>query len=80
MREVFFDYFAIIYDPREEGKVRHKLMDVMLIAAATALCKCDEWEEVEEWAIAKEEWLKQYFELPNGIPSWYAKRTLQQKS
>ena len=55
MREVFFDYFAIIYDPREEGKVRHKLMDVMLIAAATALCKCDEWEEVEEWAIAKEE-------------------------
>ena len=28
-------------------------------------------EEIEEWAIAKEKWLRQYLELPNGIPSWY---------
>ncbi|MHB1394430.1 MAG: ISAs1 family transposase, partial [Clostridia bacterium] len=27
--------------------------------------------EMEDWAIAKEEWLRQYLELPNGIPSWY---------
>jgi len=46
-------------------------MDVLFIAVAATLCKCDEWEEIEEWAIAKEEWLRQYLELPNGIPSWY---------
>jgi hypothetical protein len=30
-------------------------MDVLFIAVAATLCKCDEWEEIEEWAIAKEE-------------------------
>jgi predicted transposase YbfD/YdcC len=67
----FFDYFTIIFDPRQEGKVRHKLIDVLFIAVAATICGCDEWEEIEEWAIAKEEWLRQYLELPNGIPSWY---------
>ena len=54
----FFDYFTIIFDPREEGKVRHKLIDVLFIAVAATLCKCDEWEEMEEWAKAREEWAK----------------------
>lgn len=67
----FFDYFTIIFDSRQEGKVRHKLIDVLFIAVAATICGCDEWEEIEEWAIAKEEWLRQYLELPNGIPSWY---------
>lgn len=67
----FFDYFTIIFDPRQEGKVRHKLIDVLFIAVAATICGCDEWEEIEEWAIAKEEWLRKYLELPNGIPSWY---------
>jgi len=67
----FFDYFSIIYDPREDGKVRHKLIDILFIVVAATVCRCDEWDEIEEWAIAKEEWLKKYLELPNGIPSWY---------
>ena len=67
----FFDYFMVIYDSRQQGKVRHKLMDILFIVVAATLCNCNEWEEIEEWAKAKEEWLRQYLELPNGIPSWY---------
>jgi len=67
----FFDYFMVIYDSRQQGKVRHKLMDILFIVVAATLCNCNEWEEIEEWAIAKEKWLRQYLELPNGIPSWY---------
>ncbi|MEA4846016.1 MAG: transposase family protein [Clostridiaceae bacterium] len=39
----FFDYFTIIYDPREEGKIRHKLMDILFIAVAATLYRCDEY-------------------------------------
>lgn len=67
----FFDHFMIIYDPRQDGKVRHKLIDVLFIAVAARICYCNEWLDMEDWAIENEEWLRQYLELPNGIPSWY---------
>lgn len=67
----FFDHFMVIFDPRQEGKVRHRLMDVLFIAVAATVCRYDEWLEMEDWAVEKEEWLRQYLELPNGIPSWY---------
>lgn len=67
----FFEYFMPMHDTRQEGKVRHKLIDILFIAVAATICRCDEWEEIEIWAIKNEEWLKQYLELPNGIPTWH---------
>jgi predicted transposase YbfD/YdcC len=67
----FFKHFIIIYDPRQEGKVRHKLIDILFIAVAASICYCNEWLDMEDWATQNEEWLRQYLELPNGIPSWY---------
>jgi predicted transposase YbfD/YdcC len=66
----FFKHFMIIYDPREDGKVWHKLIDVLFIGIVATLCNFNEWEEMEIWALKKEEWLKKYIELPNGIPSY----------
>lgn len=65
----FFKHFMIIYDPRENGKVWHKLIDVLFIGVIATLCGFDEWEDMEIWAIKREEWLRKYLELPNGIPS-----------
>lgn len=67
----FFNHFMMIYDPRQEGKVRHKLIDVLFLAVAATICTCDEWEDMEAWAYEREDWLKKYLELPNGIPSCY---------
>jgi predicted transposase YbfD/YdcC len=67
----FFKHFMIIYDPRQEGKVRHKLIDILFIAVAASICYCNEWLDMEDWATENEEWLRQYLELPNGIPTWY---------
>ncbi|MCK9218404.1 MAG: transposase family protein [Firmicutes bacterium] len=39
----FFDHFMIIYDSRQEGKVQHKLIDVLFIAVASSICYCNEW-------------------------------------
>lgn len=65
----FFKHFMIIYDPREGGKVWHKLIDVLFIGIVATLCGFNEWEDMEIWAIKREGWLKKYLELPNGIPS-----------
>jgi len=70
-RGSFFDYFMIIHDPRQENKVRHKLIDILFIAVAASICYCNEWRDIEDWAIENEQWLRQYLELPNGIPSWH---------
>lgn len=56
-------------DTRYQPNVRHKIEDVILITLFAVLAKCNEWTEIESFAQKKEEWLKQYLELPNGIPS-----------
>ena len=65
----FFEHFMIIFDPRQDGKVWHKLIDILFIAVVATVCGYDDWEEMAAWAKHKEEWLRKYLELPNGIPS-----------
>jgi predicted transposase YbfD/YdcC len=67
----FFDCFSIIEDIREQGKVRHKLIDIIFIVVSAVICGCNEWKEIMLWSSAESNiaWLKKYIELPNGIPS-----------
>ncbi len=67
----FFDFFETLEDKREEGKVVHKLIDIIFIVSTAVICGCNEWKEIHLWATRKHniEWLKRYIELPNGIPS-----------
>lgn len=56
-------------DTRYAPNVRHKMVDIILITLFAILAKCNEWTEIESFAKKKEKWLRQYLELPNGIPS-----------
>lgn len=56
-------------DKRQEKKVRHKLLDIVVIVLFAKLANADDWEEIEIFAKSNEEFLKQYVELENGIPS-----------
>ena len=47
----------------------HKLVDIIAIAILAILCGADGWVGIETYGKAKEEWLKTFLELPNGIPS-----------
>ena len=62
-------YFAELPDPRMSGKCDHRLQDILLIAICAVICGAESWEEIETFGEAKAEWLKQWLELPNGIPS-----------
>jgi predicted transposase YbfD/YdcC len=65
----FYSYFSVIKDERQEGKVRHKLIDILFIAVSATISNCDDWIDMQDFAEEREEWLRQYLELPNGIPS-----------
>ncbi len=65
----FHSYFSIIKDMRQQGKVLHKLMDILFIAVAGFIAGADDWEFVIMFAESRMEWFKKYCELPNGIPS-----------
>lgn len=67
----FFDFFGDLKDTRQEGKVYHKLTDVLFIIYSAILCGYDELKYIHTWANtpATEEWLKKYIALENGMPS-----------
>lgn len=63
------EYFATIADPRHRRNRHHLLLDILVIGICAATADCEGWEEMEEYARQKEEWLTRFLELPYGIPS-----------
>jgi predicted transposase YbfD/YdcC len=61
--------FADLTDPRTDHTLRHKLIDIVIIAILAVICGADGWTDVEEFGRAKERWLRKFLELPHGIPS-----------
>jgi predicted transposase YbfD/YdcC len=54
---------------RPGGNLLHKVMDIVVIGFVTVLCGLKaEYELMEEFGRAKEEWFRGFLELPNGIP------------
>lgn len=59
----------IIEDVRQQGKIKHKLMDIVAIVLFATLANADDWIEIAMFAECHEEFLKNYIELAGGIPS-----------
>ena len=59
-----------ISEPRRTsyGNVRHKLEDIIIIGLCTVICKGEDYADMEEFGNEREEWLREFLELPNGIP------------
>ena len=62
-------YVEKVEDPRVQRTQKHKLTDILAIAILSVIAGGEGWEDMEEYGIAKEEWLREFLELPNGIPS-----------
>ena len=67
----FFKCFNVVEDRREQGKVRHRLLDIVFIVITAVISGCNEWKEIKRWVEMEvnQKWLKKYIEMPNGIPS-----------
>lgn len=58
-----------IEDPRRttKGNILHKLEDI-IIGLCSVICNGRDFVDMEKFGEARQEWLKQFLELPNGIP------------
>lgn len=63
------EHFCSLKDPRAQPCIDHFLLDRVLITICAVICGADTWGEIEHYGLAKQEWLKTFLDLPNGIPS-----------
>jgi hypothetical protein len=56
-------------DPRVVGRRDHLLFDIIAMAVPATFCGADEWSEIEQFAKAREAWLRTFLQLPGGIPT-----------
>ena len=61
--------FGELEDPRMGGKIRHKLLDILVVTICAVLCGADTWVDVENFGNGRRQWFDTFLELPNGIPS-----------
>lgn len=63
-------HFSDLPDPRTDtSRIRHKLMDMLVIAICAVICGADSWVAVESFGHAKSKWLSRLLKLAHGIPS-----------
>lgn len=65
----FKKHFSAVPDHRDIRRIEHLLTDIIGLGIIGCIAGCDGFVEMEEYGNAKEDWLRQYLELPNGIPS-----------
>jgi predicted transposase YbfD/YdcC len=64
-----FEFFETLPDPRVERTRRHPLPNIMVIALLAMICVGEGWEDMEEFGLAKQEWLGKFLDLRHGTPS-----------
>ncbi len=62
-------YFDDIPDPRVDRTKQHLLKDILVITILAAIAGVQGWEDIENYGLSKQQWLEEFLELPNGIPS-----------
>ena len=63
------EHVRIIPDHRVTGRCSHLLVDIIVIAIIAILCGADDWNSIEGFGKAKQEWFRRFLQLPSGIPS-----------
>ena len=61
-------HFSICEDSRKH-RIRHQLLDSIVIVVLGTLCGEEGWEDICDWAEDKINFLKEFLEIKSGIPS-----------
>ena len=62
------EHLSVIRDPRIERNKKHDLSEMLFVAVCAAISGAEGWSDILEFAEAKEEWLRRFVRLDNGIP------------
>lgn len=69
MKASIVEHFSSLKDPRIERNKRHALMDIIVLVICGIVSGAEGWEAIEEFGHEKENWLRKFIPLENGIPS-----------
>jgi predicted transposase YbfD/YdcC len=69
MATSLLEHFATLDDPRIERNKRHQLLDIIVLSICAVASGAEGWEAMEQFGHTKQDWLRQYIPLANGIPS-----------
>lgn len=61
--------FGNVQDPRSHVNQLHDLVDILLIGIISVICGAETWKQMVGFAHSKEEFLRKFLKLKNGIPS-----------
>jgi predicted transposase YbfD/YdcC len=67
--DVFHDCFDSVEDPRVAGRTVHPLNSILFLTVAGVIAGADGPEEIETFGDEKLEWLSQFADFEEGIPS-----------
>ena len=67
--ERLVEAFAVIPDPRVQGRTDYSLTEILVMAVCAVLSGADSFTEIALWSEIRQEWLRRYLKLEHGIPS-----------
>jgi predicted transposase YbfD/YdcC len=69
-KEGLLDSLAAVPDPRRQcANLRHKLLDVLVIGFCGVISGCNNFTDMEVFGQERQDFFRQFLELPNGIPA-----------
>lgn len=62
-------HFRRLHDPRVQGRTKHLLIDLLVLALCGVIANCDDWPDIALFARQRESWFRRFLRLPGGIPA-----------
>lgn len=56
-------------DTRMKRKCKYKIWDIVCVTLLATIANCNEWEEIEMFAIQNITWLRKFLKMTGGVPS-----------
>lgn len=66
--QTLVDHFADLPDSRVVGRTSHDVLDIVVIALCGVMSGAEGWDDIEDWARERVDWLRQFLKLRNGVP------------
>src|SRR5438445_7770330 len=69
LQGIFVEIFSKLKDPRINRTRKHIFLDIIGLSLFAVLAGAQCYTEIEDFCRHHKTWLKDYFQLPHGIPS-----------